>query len=101
MLHLDGLVVGAGFSGVAMLHRLRKLGLNAKVFEAGSDLGGTWHWNRYPGARVDSEWPYYQLDIPEVYDTFKFTERFPDHREIRRVSTFSLSSHKVTILGGF
>lgn len=79
----DALVIGAGFSGVSMLYRLRKLGLNAKIFEAGDDFGGTWHWNRYPGARVDSEFPYYQLTIPEVYTTWKFTERYPDHRELR------------------
>ncbi|KAK7697659.1 hypothetical protein SLS64_013289 [Diaporthe eres] len=79
----DALVIGAGFSGVSMLYRLRKLGLNAKIFEAGDDFGGTWHWNRYPGARVDSEFPYYQLTIPEVYTTWTFTERYPDHRELR------------------
>lgn len=81
----DAVIVGAGFSGIAMLYRLRQLGLKAKVFEAGGDLGGTWYWNRYPGARVDSEWPFYQLSIPEIYGTFKFSERFPDHHELRRV----------------
>ncbi|KAG8166402.1 hypothetical protein KVR01_002091 [Diaporthe batatas] len=79
----DALVVGAGFSGISMLYRLRKLGLNAKIFEAGDQFGGTWHWNRYPGARVDSEFPWYQLNIPEVYMTWTFKERYPDHREIR------------------
>lgn len=82
-IHIDALVVGAGFSGVSMLYRLRKLGLNAKIFEAGDDFGGTWYWNRYPGARVDSEWPFYQLSIPEVYKTWTFKERFPDHHELR------------------
>ncbi|KAK2613374.1 hypothetical protein N8I77_000292 [Diaporthe amygdali] len=81
--HCDALVVGAGFSGVSMLYRLRKLGLNAKIFEAGDGFGGTWHWNRYPGARVDSEFPFYQLTIPEVYETWTFKERFPDHHELR------------------
>ncbi|POS69502.1 hypothetical protein DHEL01_v212104 [Diaporthe helianthi] len=79
----DALVVGAGFSGIAMLYRLRKLGLNAKIFEAGDEYGGTWHWNRYPGARVDSEFPWYQLNIPELYTSWTFKERYPDHREIR------------------
>lgn len=79
----DALVIGAGFSGVSMLHKLRKLGLNAKIFEAGDAFGGTWHWNRYPGARVDSEFPFYQLNIPEVYLTWTFKERYPDHRELR------------------
>lgn len=55
-----------------------------KCFEAGSDFGGVWYWNRYPGARVDSEWPFYQLSIPEVYEGWDFNERFPDHRELRR-----------------
>lgn len=82
-IHCDALVIGAGFSGVAMLYRLRKLGLNAKIFEAGKEFGGTWSWNRYPGARVDSEFPFYQLSIPEVYTTWSFKERYPDHRELR------------------
>ncbi|KAL5363923.1 hypothetical protein BJX96DRAFT_178507 [Aspergillus floccosus] len=80
----DAVIVGAGFSGTYGLHKLRKAGLKVKVFEAASDLGGVWYWNRYPGARVDSEWPYYQLTIPEVYEDFYFTERFPGHAEIRR-----------------
>lgn len=80
---MDALVVGGGFSGVSMLHKLRKEGLHAKIFEAGDGFGGTWHWNRYPGARVDSEFPFYQLNIPEVYNTWAFKERYPDHRELR------------------
>lgn len=83
-IHCDALVIGAGFSGVSMLYRLRKMGLNAKIFEAGEGFGGTWYWNRYPGARVDSEFPFYQLNIPEVYNTWTFKERFPDHRELRK-----------------
>ena len=52
----DAVVIGAGFSGLGMLWRLREqLGLNVKVFERGTDVGGTWYWNRYPGARCDSE----------------------------------------------
>lgn len=82
-IRVEALVIGAGFSGVSMLHKLRQLGLNAKIFEAGDGFGGTWHWNRYPGARVDSEFPFYQLNIPEVYKTWTFKERFPDHRELR------------------
>ncbi|KIY00951.1 uncharacterized protein Z520_03617 [Fonsecaea multimorphosa CBS 102226] len=83
IVHCDVLVVGAGFSGISMLYRLRKAGLNAKVFESGGDFGGVWYWNRYPGARVDSEWPYYQLNIPEVYRDWEFSEKFPGHKEIR------------------
>ena len=51
----DVIVIGAGFAGMYMLHRLRGLGFTARVFEAGSGVGGTWYWNRYPGARCDVE----------------------------------------------
>lgn len=80
----DVIIVGAGFSGISSLYRLRKDGLQAHIFEAGSDFGGVWYWNRYPGARVDSETPFYQLNIPEVYNTWSFSQRFPDHRELRK-----------------
>ncbi|KAM5347470.1 hypothetical protein ACJ41O_010475 [Fusarium nematophilum] len=83
-LSLDVLVIGAGFSGIYALHRLRQRGLRAKIFEASTDYGGVWHYNHYPGARVDSEWPFYQLNIPEVQETWTFTERFCDHNEIRQ-----------------
>jgi cation diffusion facilitator CzcD-associated flavoprotein CzcO len=57
-LDVDVLIVGAGFGGCYMLHRLRdELGLKVKVLEAGNDIGGIWHWNCYPGARVDSDVP--------------------------------------------
>ena len=59
---LDALVVGAGFSGLYMLHRLRDtLGMSALVLEAADDVGGTWYWNRYPGARCDSESYFYSF----------------------------------------
>jgi cation diffusion facilitator CzcD-associated flavoprotein CzcO len=80
----DCIVVGAGFSGISALHRLRSLNLSAHIFEAGGDFGGVWYWNRYPGARVDSETPFYQLNIPEVYKTWNFSFRFPDHVELRK-----------------
>jgi phytoene dehydrogenase-like protein len=55
----DAIVIGAGVSGLYQLYRLRELGLKTRVFEAGSGVGGTWYWNRYPGARFDSEsWTY-------------------------------------------
>ena len=62
---LDAVVVGAGFSGLYMLHRLRELGLSARVFERGSGVGGTWFWNRYPGARCDVESIDYQYSFSE------------------------------------
>ena len=57
----DAVIVGAGFAGVYMLHRLRGMGLSVRVFEAGSGVGGTWYWNRYPGARCDVESMQYSL----------------------------------------
>ena len=52
----DAVIVGAGFSGLYMLHSLRnELGFSARVYEAGTDVGGTWYWNRYPGAKSDSD----------------------------------------------
>ena len=81
---VDVLVVGGGFSGISAIHKLRQRGYNVQGLEAGSDLGGVWYWNRYPGARVDSESPFYQLSIPEVYNTWNFSKRFPDHFELRR-----------------
>ena len=51
----DAIVIGAGFAGLYSLYRLRKLGLKVRVFEAGDGVGGTWYWNRYPGARCDVE----------------------------------------------
>ena len=53
--HFDAVIVGAGFAGLYMLYRLRSLGLSVRVFEAGGGIGGTWYWNRYPGARCDVE----------------------------------------------
>jgi cyclohexanone monooxygenase len=55
MVDTDVAVVGAGFAGMYMLYRLRGLGLRVRVFEQGADVGGTWFWNRYPGARCDIE----------------------------------------------
>lgn len=81
-IHLDAVVVGAGFSGIASLYRLRKAGLKVKAFEAGSDFGGVWYWNRYPGARVDSEYPLYQLNIPEVHSTWDWSVKFPAQKEL-------------------
>ena len=51
----DAIVIGAGISGLYQLYRLRELGLKVRVLEAGTGVGGTWYWNRYPGARFDSE----------------------------------------------
>lgn len=74
---LDVLVIGAGISGMYMLHRLRELGLKARVFEAGTDVGGTWYWNRYPGARFDSEsWTYGYSFSEELLQEWDWKEHF-------------------------
>lgn len=81
---LDVIIVGAGFGGIYLLHRLRdELGLKSKIYEAGTDLGGIWHWNCYPGARVDSEVPIYEYSIPEVWKDWYWTEKYPGFQELR------------------
>ncbi|GKT44500.1 baeyer-Villiger monooxygenase [Colletotrichum spaethianum] len=77
------LIIGGGFSGCYALHHLRKQGFSAHIVEAGSALGGVWHWNSYPGARVDSEAPYYQLSVREAWKDWTWTERFPGHEELK------------------
>jgi cation diffusion facilitator CzcD-associated flavoprotein CzcO len=81
---LDVLVIGAGFGGCYMLHLLRKNGYKTKVVEAAKSPGGVWAWNRYPGARVDCEFPYYGFSDPDIWNTFEWTERYPDHSQLRR-----------------
>ena len=54
-LDFDAIIIGAGMSGMYQLYKLRELGLNVSILEAGTGVGGTWYWNRYPGARFDSE----------------------------------------------
>jgi len=82
----DAIIVGAGFSGLYQLHQLRdKLGLSALVLEAGDGVGGTWHWNRYPGARCDSESYYYSYSFSkDLQEEWQWSERYPEHYEIRR-----------------
>ncbi|KAI1478867.1 cyclopentanone 1,2-monooxygenase [Daldinia eschscholtzii] len=85
---LDALVLGAGFSGVYQLKRLRDEGYKVKLVEAGSDYGGIWYWNRYPGARVDSHAPHYQFSDPELWQNWHWKQRFPDHKELREYFKF-------------
>ncbi|KAG6860032.1 hypothetical protein C0995_000252 [Termitomyces sp. Mi166 len=80
--NLDVIIVGAGFSGVYQLYKLRKAGFSVKVFEAGSGLGGIWYWNRYPGARVDSDFLVYQFSLEELWKDWNWREKFPDRQEI-------------------
>jgi cation diffusion facilitator CzcD-associated flavoprotein CzcO len=80
----DVIIVGAGFAGVYQLHRLRDLGFSVVVLEAGSELGGVWHWNCYPGARVDSHMPLYQFSHEELWRDWYWDERFPDRQALCR-----------------
>ena len=108
-LEVDVLIVGAGFGGVFCLHQCREAGFKAVIYEAGKGYGGTWRWNNYPGARVDSEVPEYELNIPgmfllsynpslssafnavndhaytitEVWKDWTWTTNYPDHHELR------------------
>src|SRR3954469_21607103 len=84
--HLDALVIGAGFSGLYQLLCLRdRLGLSVKVLEAAPDLGGTWYWNRYPGARCDSEsHSYCYFFSKELLEEWRWSERYPEPPEILR-----------------
>ena len=81
----DAVVVGAGFAGLYMLHRLRELGFSARVYEMGDGVGGTWYWNRYPGARCDVESMQYSYSFSEdLQQDWEWTERYPSQAEILR-----------------
>lgn len=104
-LEIDALVVGAGFgtkkyqlpilvfpmlingvhcsAGIFMLKSLRDLGLKTHIFEAGNDIGGTWRWNCYPGAGVDSEVPEYEFSWPEVWESWNWSSNYPNYEELR------------------
>ncbi|MFF0815000.1 flavin-containing monooxygenase [Rhodococcus sp. NPDC003318] len=79
----DAVIVGAGFSGLYTLHKLRELGLNVRVFERGNGLGGTWFWNRYPGLQCDTETISYSFTFsPELYRGWTWSRRFAPQPEI-------------------
>jgi len=81
----DAVIIGAGFGGMYMLHRLREKGFTARVFEAGTGVGGTWYWNRYPGARCDVESVQYSYQFsPELQQQWEWTERYATQPEILR-----------------
>jgi len=81
---LDVAIVGAGFSGLYMLHRLRdELKMDARVYEAADGVGGTWYWNRYPGARCDSESYYYSYSFdPDLEQEWHWSSKYPEQPEI-------------------
>jgi cation diffusion facilitator CzcD-associated flavoprotein CzcO len=81
----DAIIIGAGVSGLYQLYKLRELGLNTRVFEAGTGVGGTWYWNRYPGARFDSEsWSYGYSFSPELLQEWNWAEHFAPQPETER-----------------
>src|SRR5204863_268672 len=85
----DVIVIGAGLSGMYQLHRLRELGLSVRVFEAGDHVGGTWYWNRYPGARFDSEsWTYGYSFSDEILRDWEWSEHFAAQPETLRYCNF-------------
>lgn len=81
---LDAIILGAGFAGLCMLHMLRDFkGLNARVYDRAGGIGGTWYWNRYPGARSDSESFVYAYSFDrQLYEDWKWTDRYPKQPEI-------------------
>ncbi|KPF73334.1 MAG: flavin-containing monooxygenase [Blastomonas fulva] len=79
----EALIVGAGFSGVYLLHRLREAGFDARLIDAAEEPGGIWYWNCYPGARVDSQVPLYELSLPELWRDWTWSGRYPGWRELR------------------
>jgi cation diffusion facilitator CzcD-associated flavoprotein CzcO len=81
---VDAVIIGAGFSGLYMLHKLRnQMGLTGRVYEAGGGVGGTWYWNRYPGARSDSDSYVYGFTFDEdLWREWEWSERYPEQREV-------------------
>ena len=88
-LDFDVIVIGAGMSGLYQLYRLRALGLRVRVLEAGTGVGGTWYWNRYPGCRFDSEsYSYGYSFSQEVLDEWDWSEHFAGQPEVERYCNF-------------
>ena len=88
-LDFDAIIVGAGMSGMYQLFRLRELGLRVRVFEAGTSVGGTWYWNRYPGARFDSESYSYGFSFSrELLQEWEWSEHFAGQPETLRYCNY-------------
>src|SRR5205809_8003906 len=96
---VDVLVVGAGITGIYQLYRAREAGFSALLLEGGGGVGGTWYWNRYPGARFDSEsYTYGYLFSRELFDEWEWQEHFAGQPEIERylnhvIDRFDLRRH--------
>ena len=75
--HLDALIIGAGVAGLYQLHRLREMGMKVRAYETGTGVGGTWYWNRYPGARCDVESLDYSYSFSEeLQQEWNWSERY-------------------------
>jgi cyclohexanone monooxygenase len=82
---VDAVVIGGGFGGMYMLHKLRELGVSVQGFEAGDDVGGTWYWNRYPGARCDVPSLFYSYTFSDdLREEWRWTEKYAAQPEILR-----------------
>lgn len=101
----DSIVIGAGFSGLAILHHLREIGLRTLVVDGADGIGGTWWINRYPGVRTDSEYPYYSFSFSkEVREEWTWSERYPPGEEVLAYLNFvadRLDLRKDIRLGAF
>lgn len=86
--HLDAIVVGAGFSGICLLHFLRQRGFNAKIYESAQGLGGVWEANDYPGARTDVPIPGYELGLEEIWKEWNWKETYPSQPELKEYFKF-------------
>jgi cation diffusion facilitator CzcD-associated flavoprotein CzcO/acetyl esterase/lipase len=90
----DVVVVGAGFAGMYLLHRLRALGMSARVIETADDVGGTWYWNRYPGARCDIQSVDYSYSFDrELDETWRWSEKYSPQPEILRYAQHVAEKH--------
>lgn len=85
---LDAIIIGAGFGGCYLLRNLRKQGFRVAVYEEGLGLGGVWWHNRYPGARVDTNTPFYEFSDPEIWQEFDWPEEYPSRDDMLRYFEF-------------
>lgn len=87
--HVDAVVIGAGFSGLYMLYQLREAGYTTQVYESAAGVGGVWYWNRYPGARCDSESICYNYTFSEeLFKEWTWSSRFPEQPEVLKYLNF-------------
>ena len=96
-LRFDVLVVGAGFAGIYMLYKLKENGFSAAILETGSGIGGTWYWNRYPGARCDVDNMFYSYSFDEKLDLeWTWSERYPTQPEILEYANYVVERYDLS-----